>query len=77
VHPLTDGYKKIADLVCREVEVGQDRSKKRPGDKLESKNKKQRFEPTRPSWIGQQIPVATVKTTFTPWRVRAEVKTTG
>jgi hypothetical protein len=70
VHPLSDGYKKIADLVIREVEAGRDRSKKRPGDKLESKNKKQRFEPARPSWIGQQIPVATVKTTFGAWRGR-------
>jgi hypothetical protein len=77
VHPLTDGYTKVADLICREVEAGRDRSKKRPGEKLESRNKKQKYEPARPSWIGQQTPVATVKTTFTPWRGQAEVRTTG
>jgi hypothetical protein len=68
VHPLSDGYAKVADLICREVVAGRDRSKKRPGDKLESRSKRQKYEPARPSWIGQQTPIATVKTTFPPWR---------
>jgi hypothetical protein len=50
VHPLSEGYGRIIDMVCREKEKKDGVSRKREGETLEPRNNKRpRFEPARPS----------------------------
>ncbi len=70
VHPLPEGYGRIADLVCREAAREQDKKKKRVEDGLGSASKKPRIEAPRPRWIAQSVPEDTVRMGFNNWRGR-------
>ncbi len=62
VHPLSEGYGRIIDMVCREKEKKDGASRKRVGETLEPKNSKRpRFEPARLRWIEQAQPQITVQ----------------
>jgi hypothetical protein len=69
VHPLPEGYGRIADMICREMEKKASASRKRVGETLEPKNNKRpRFEPARPRWIEQSQPQITVQSGYNNWR---------
>jgi hypothetical protein len=68
VHPLPEGYERIADLICREVDKASDKKRKRVEDSLGPANKKPRFEAPRPKWINQSTPEDTIKIGFPNWR---------
>jgi hypothetical protein len=70
VHPLPEGYERIADLVCREVEKATHKKRKRVEDSLGPASKKQRFEAPRPRWINQSTLEDTIKIGFPNWRGR-------
>ncbi len=68
VLPLSEGYGRITDLICRETERTLDKKRKRVEDGLGPANKKPRFEAVRPRWINKSIPKDTVNRGFHPWR---------
>jgi len=70
VHPLPEGYGRIADLVCREAAREQDKKRKRAEDGLGAASKKQRLEAPRPRWINQSVPEDTVRMGYNNWRGR-------
>jgi hypothetical protein len=63
VHPLYEGYNRIVDLVCREVEKLREKSRaqKREGGQLAPPPKRPRMEVQRPSWIAEATPVQPVQ----------------
>jgi hypothetical protein len=63
VHPLYEGYNRIVDLVCSEVEKLREKSRvqKREGGQLAPPPKRPRIEVQRPSWIAEATPVQPVQ----------------
>ena len=70
VHPLLEGYGRIADLVCREAARVLEKKRKRAEDGLGPASKKQRTEAPRPRWINQSTPEDTIKIGLPNWRGR-------
>jgi hypothetical protein len=57
VHPLQEGYERIADLLCEEAaKMVEKASKKRAGEELAPAPKRQRIEQQRPRWIEADPP---------------------
>jgi hypothetical protein len=68
VHPLPEGYARIADLLLREWDRISEKKRKRTPDGQEPASKRPKYEAPRPRWIDQSEPRATIQPGFSGGR---------
>ncbi len=74
VHPLPEGYARIADLLLKEWDRSREKKRKRTPDGQEPASKRPKYEAPHPRWIDQSEPRATLQSGFSAGEDRVEAE---
>ncbi len=61
MHPLPEGYARIADLLLKEWDKIREKKRKRSPDEQEPVFKRPKYEAPRPRWVDQSEPRSTIQ----------------